>query len=295
MSQNTSFTKKILEVHLTLGTGKSFASAGTANTKIIRGLGCDVSITKPGLPAKNSAKIKIWGMLLADMEQLTTLAFKPLEVAKNKVAVYAGDEQHGVTLAFSGDITSAWPDFNAAPDVAFTVDAIAGYVASVTPASPLTVQGEVGLDTLMGQLAQDMGFSYTNKGVTGSLVNPAISGGPAEKAWAIARQARFELLMDDGEMVIMPRGAVRTTPSSAPVWRDNSGMKGYPSFSQTGLTARGLYEPAIMQGGCVQIESVVPKASGIWKVVSLRHKLQAHYPGAQEWHTEIETTYLQGQ
>ena len=33
------------------------------------------------------------------METLTTLAFKPLQASKNRIAVYAGDEAHGLSLA----------------------------------------------------------------------------------------------------------------------------------------------------------------------------------------------------
>lgn len=124
-----SFTQKLIEIRLTLADG---GFAGGENTKIIRGLGCDVEITKPGLPAKNSCKATIWGMPLADMEALTMLAFEPLKVRKNKIAVYAGDEE-GLALAFAGDITGRVAGLQRHPDVAFRIEALTGYVASVTP------------------------------------------------------------------------------------------------------------------------------------------------------------------
>ncbi len=138
---NTSFTKKLLEAHITLAEGGFNTATGQgANTKIIR-LGMDVDIQKPGGKEKNKAKVKIFNMPLADMEMLTTLAFKPLQASKNRIAVYAGDEEHGMSLAFSGDIVSAVPNFNAAPDPSFDVECITGYVASITPVPPLTAQG----------------------------------------------------------------------------------------------------------------------------------------------------------
>ena len=54
-----SFTLKTIQVAITLGKGM-FSEGG--NTKTIEGLACDVSVTKPGLPEKNSASVKIWGL-----------------------------------------------------------------------------------------------------------------------------------------------------------------------------------------------------------------------------------------
>lgn len=154
---NTSFTKKLLEAHITLAEGGFNTATGQgANTKIIR-LGMDVDIQKPGGKEKNKAKVKIFNMPLADMETLTTLAFKPLQASKNRIAVYAGDEEHGMSLAFSGDIVSAVPNFNAAPDPSFDVECITGYVASITPVPPLTAQGAQDVATLMQGLAKQWG------------------------------------------------------------------------------------------------------------------------------------------
>jgi len=68
----------------------------------------------------------------------------------------------------------------------------------------------------------------------------------------------------------------------------------YPSFSQQGISAQGLYEPMIQLGGPLRIESIVPKATGLWKVTSLRHKLQANYPGAESWFSSVEAVYPEG-
>ncbi len=285
-----SFTQKRIEIRLILAEG---GFSGGQNVKVINGLGCDVEITKPGLPAKNSCKVTIWGMPRADMEAMTMLAFEPLKVNKNKIAVYAGDDA-GLSLAFSGDITTAWPDFNPAPDVAFQIEALTGYVASVTPRVPYTAKGSVAIDAVMRQLAGEMGLTYVNNGVSGSLPDPALSGGLFEQAHSVARMANFELIIDDESMVIQPFDSVRDPEASPPVWRDTTGVKGYPTFTKTGISVTGLYAPALVQGGLLRVESVVPKASGSWKIISLKHKLQAYYTGATAWHTSVEGAYRAG-
>ena len=68
-------------------------------------------------------------------------------------------------------------------------------------------------------------------------------------------------------------------------------MIGYPSFDSNGISVKGLYEPKCKLGGPIRIESVVPKASGLWQISSLSHKLQAGYPGATSWETVVKAVY----
>lgn len=292
MSANTSYTTKMLEARITLAKGGFNPGTGqAANTKIIR-LGMDVEISKPGGKEKNKAKVRIYNLPLEDMETLTTLAFAPLKTDQNHIAVYAGDTQNGMTLAFSGDIVSAVPNFNAAPDPTFDCDCITGFVASLTPVPPLTAQGAQDVGNTLQSIAGQMGLTFVNRGVNVALRNTCWVGGPMEQARQIADAARIALLVDDGEMIIAPPGMLREdVGASTPLWRGDTGMFGYPSFDSNGISVKGLYEPKCKLGGPIRIESVVPKASGLWQISSLSHKLQAGYPGATSWETVVKATY----
>lgn len=289
---NTSFTIKKLEARITLAEGGFKTSTGeTSNTKILH-LGMDVDIQKPGGKEKNKAKVKIYNLSLDDMELLTTLAFEPLKVSKNKIAIYAGDKEYGMSLAFSGDIVSAVPDFNSAPDPAFDIDCITGYVASVTPVPPLTGGGSQNVARLMEGLAKQMNLTFTNRGVNAVLRNIAFVGGPMQQAQQIAQAARIVLLVDDGEMVIMAQDAMRTdADKSTPIWKDTTGLFGYPSFDNEGISVKGIYEPKLQIGAPIKIESIVPRATGLWQITSLSHKLQANYTGAASWTSEVKASY----
>ena len=219
MSANTSYTIKMLEARITLAKGGFNPGTGqAANTKIIR-LGMDVEISKPGGKEKNKAKVRIYNLPLEDMETLTTLAFAPLKTDQNHIAVYAGDKQNGMTLAFSGDIVSAVPNFNAAPDPTFDCDCITGFVASLTPVPPLTAQGAQDVGNTLQSIAGQMGLTFVNRGVNVSLRNTCWVGGPMEQARQIADAARIALLVDDGEMIIAQAGMV----SACRAVRDSSG------------------------------------------------------------------------
>lgn len=290
--QNSSFARKMLEAHIILAEGGYNTRSGeTANTRIVR-LGMDVDIQKPGGQEKNKAKVKIFNLPLEDMEVLTTLAFQPLQVSKNAIAIYAGDEERGLSLAFSGDIVSAVPNFNAAPDPSFDIDCVTGYVASVTPVPPLTGGGAQEVAQLMAGLAKQMNLSFVNRGVKSVLRNIAFVGGPMQQARQIADAARIVLLVDDGEMIIMPPEEMRSdADGGTPHWKDSTGMFGYPSFDNEGIQAKGIYEPKLQIGAPIRIESMVPRASGIWQITSLSHKLQANYPGASFWESQVKATY----
>ena len=114
-----------------------------------------------------------------------------------------------------------------------------------------------------------------------------------EQARQLADEARIDLILDDGEMIAAPRGKLRQDDAqgSTPVLKDRTGLIGFPGFDAKGVVGRCLYEPRLMLGGPVRIESMVPKASGLWRVTSVAHKLQANYAGASAWETSFKATY----
>lgn len=290
-----SYTVKKLETHIILAEGGYDTRTGeAANTKILR-LGTDVEISKPGGKEKNKAKVRIYNLPMDDMQVLTTLAFQPLEVSKNGIAIYAGDDDNGLSLAFSGDIVSAVPNFNTSPDPSFDIDCVTGYVASVTPVPPLTAAGAQDVAMLMAAISSQVGMAFANRDVTTQIRNPAIVGGPMEQAYQLADIARISLIVDDGEMVISQPGTLRTDDGgNTPVLGEGTGLLGYPSFDNEGVNFKCIYEPRLELGGPVRIKSIVPRASGLWQITSIHHKLQANYPGAGTWESEVKATYPGG-
>lgn len=287
-----SFTKKRLEARITLAEGGFDPGTGqSANTKVVR-LGMDADISKPGGKEKPKCTLKIFNLPLDDMQVLTTLAFEPLAVKKNRLILMAGDDE-SLAQVFVGDITSAVPRFAADASSTFEITAITGYVASVTPAKPLTAAGARDVATLLEGLARQMGFAFINRGVSVTVRNVALMGGPMEQARQLADEARIDLIIDDGEMIAAPRGVLRQDDAegSTPVLRDKTGLIGFPGFDAKGVVGRCLYEPRLLPGGPVRIESMVPKASGLWRVTSVSHKLQANYGGASAWESSFNATY----
>lgn len=282
-----SFSIKTLRAEIQLGTGNF---QGTSkNTYSIEGLAMKASIEKVGLPDLNKCHLAITGMKYEVMEQLTVLGFRKLTSAKNLLTLYGGTQGETLPVIFSGDITKAVANFKNAPDVTFEIEATTGAYAVKKAAPPLSVQGDAAAADLAKKWATEMGYSFKNAGVTTRVNNCVFNGSPMQKLRALAEQYRIETIIDDGEIVIQPRGQERKT-GSIPYLTDKSGLAEYPSFTDNGISLVALYNPDFKFGGLIRVKSIVPRASGEWKITKLTHSVSA-YEKSAEWFSEIEATW----
>jgi hypothetical protein len=278
-----SFVKRILEFKFVLSDG----DFGGGNTLTVRGLGSKVTVEKPGLPDKNSASIDIVGLSYEHMAELTTLSFKANEMQKNLVTVSAGDDER-MTVIFEGEITSAWPDFNSVPDVKMVIEAESGAYPQRMAEPPMSVNGTAAAASLIEQEAVAMGYSFKNEGCSASIKNAVFEGSPMEKMQKMASQVGAKLIVDDREVILLPDHETARSGNAVLLSKD-TGLVGYPTFSSDGIQCKCLFNPDLAQGGMVKVESVVPKASGLWMITKLSHDLSAYTDGA--WLSEIEAEY----
>lgn len=279
---DSSFTRKIITVNLTLAKGQFGEQLG--NTISLTGLRVECRVDKGGNPSKNKARIKIYGMEESQMNQLTSLSFKPMAVRNNLVQVLAGDV-NGQSVVFAGTITGAWANYHSPPNLYFNIEAMTGFYPAIASAKPKSVKGGAAVADIMASLASEMGYTFENNGVTTQLSNPYLSGSAMQQAQALAQAANCEFIVDDKSLIIAPRGVQRK--GSVPVLSAESGMKEYPVFDKKGIKVDCLYNPAVQLGGVVQIKSVVQVACGNWRVHSLHHDLESEKPGGR-WFSTIK-------
>ena len=287
MSESASFTKKILEIRITLRSGDF---GGKGNQKVIRGLATKAKIEKTGPPDFNKATVEICGLKYEDMEQLSTLSFKPLATAKNLIEIHAGNEVDGLSLAFQGEITTASADFNGAPDIWMKFEAVAGYYGEVTAQGPSTIKGSQTASSFIEAQAKKMGYAFRDDGVTAQVKNAVFNGSPMEQARAAARQVGAELILDDGVLILSPSGGKKDQSNAVKLSKE-TGMLGYPVLNNEGVEIKALYNPAFKIGGFVEVESIVPKASGTWRIIKLSHELNAFCTSGGPWESKI-TAFL---
>src|SRR3984957_12925454 len=104
-----SFVQRALGFTFTLGTG-SFGNSGSNTITAPSGLWATAQIHKNGTPSMNRANIRIKGLSLSIMNQLSRIGVLPTAVRNNIVTVTAGDAGGNMPLAFAGYIKEPWPD-----------------------------------------------------------------------------------------------------------------------------------------------------------------------------------------
>lgn len=278
------FTQKIIKVQLTLQYGK-FGN-GT-NSVIIDNLPIKVEVKRAGLPALDDAKVTILGLSRDLMESITFLNYRNLFINMNRIDIFAGDET-GLDPVFSGEITSAIPNFNNAPSINMEIKAITGYSSNIKAVPPLSIKGNIPVSQLCEKIAKESGFDFRNKGVNVIASNPYLKGSNITKLKNIAQTYRIGMTIENKIVTIYPLNG--SSAQLVLTISGDNGLIGYPSFTQNGIECKVMFAPAVSIGQKIQINSVIPKVSGTWWVYSLSHVLEANIPNGR-WETDIQASY----
>jgi hypothetical protein len=219
------------------------------------------------------------------------LNFKPLESQHNLIAIRAGEKGGMLPLVFQGEITGAFADFNACPDVSMRFEADSGGYAQQIALPPLTVSGEVPAERLFSRFSAEAGYTFVNEGVTASVSDAWFPGSPVARAEKLAHDTGCELIIDDGAIIALPAGKARS--GNAVLLTRDTGLIGYPTFNQDGISCRCLFNPDLSYGGLIKVESIVPRASGVWRITKLTHSIAASVPGGGDWESQVEAAYTE--
>lgn len=275
------FSVKTVRITIQLRKGE-FNNGG--NTVIIEGLPVSVTVTKQGGEAKNKASVTVDNLKLETATQLTTLAFKRLETYNNVIQIDAGSQGAELSTIFIGEITSAVPVMSDSK-LSLKIEALAGYYPALIPSTPTSVQENTTVEKLMKQFADEAGYSFENKGITASIANSVFVGSPVEKAKTLARQADVDLLIDDNKFTVQPFEAPKD--GQIPLLSKNTGLIGYPSFSNEGINCKSVFNDKLKIGSYFKLESVLPHASGEWQITKVEHRLEAYTPNSGTWESDV--------
>ena len=280
----SSFTEKLIELTITLGTGTFGEDVG--DTVTLSGYRMLADVINPGGDSMGMANIRVFGLPETLMNRLTTIGTIQRAIrAQNTVTVAAGDDETGYQMAFFGVITDAWGDYNAAPEVAFNIVAYAGMDIAVKPVNATSYKGAVSTAVIMRNFSLEAGLTYENNGVDVTLNNPYFSGTVLNKIRQCAAAAGIFYNVDRGTLAIWPRAGQRG--GEIPIISPTTGMVGYPTLSSKGIDIQTTFNWNIRLGGRIKVESAIGMASGTWIVHGTAHSLSSKVPGGP-WFTYIE-------
>ncbi len=291
--------RRVLSVTFKLGGGKTFSESGTdqltinpnptATSGLLR---VTANITRNGALAPSHLSLRVWGMTLNDMNQLTQLGQPIGFVTNNFVTVQAGNAGESLTTVFTGQSIGSWVDGSDPPNFAFAVESNEAQYQAIAPAQPLTFQGSAPVTTVLQQLAGAMGYTLElNNTPATALSNPNFPGTLIQQLQAVCTHANLNYAIDTptATLAIWPKYGNRITPNP-PLISAGTGMKGYPQHTQYGLSVTTEYNPNIAIGRTVVLNSVIGPANGQWAVFSLTHDLACDIPEGP-WFTTAECYY----
>lgn len=259
-----------------------------SDTVELTGLRCSANITKVGGANMNHLDLQVWGVPFDIMCKLTLLnQLATGGVRMNQVTVYAGDDVSGMSLCFVGTIVEAWADMKAAPDVGFQVSANAAYIDAIRPVVPVSYKGSVDAASVLQAIAEQMNPPRVleNSGVSVIIDNPYLPGTAKDQIDRVAAMANINASFEDPNIVaIWPADGSRG--GEVALISPETGLVGYPAFTQTGIDIVTIYNPSLRYGAKVELQSSFTQANGYWVVASMSHNLDAEIPGGQ-WFTRI--------
>jgi len=274
--------QKQLKFIITLGNGSFGGGAGNQIT--LEGFRASVSIDKAGGMIGGTLRAQIWGVNQSNMNACVAYPNQPSKFASgqaifNTIQVFAIDGNQE-TLIFTGNIVIAWGNYQNMPDVFLEIQAQSTYAGLMSSAIPRSYKGQIDVATAMGQIANQLGLTFENNGVTTQLSNQYLPGTALQQARALADAAGCWLYIDNGVLAIVQAYMPRNT-NSVPIISPQTGLKGYPTFDSTGVHFDCLFNPAIVWGGGIQLQTSIPQAAGTWIVACVGLKLESQkYNGA---------------
>jgi hypothetical protein len=279
-----SFVKRAITVVFTLGTG-NFGETGS-NQVTVTGLRISAKILKTGAAAMSECQLRIFGLTPTIYNALTAIYPITQALRRNQITVLAGDDVSGMAVVFIGQIIMAQIDLNSPPDSVLNVIAQTGLLQAVKPIPPTSYPKGASVASVMASLAIQMGLEFENNGVKAILPKSYFPGTARQQALACVEAAGIKWNGgDDGVLAIWNSGGHRGT--FIPLISPDSGMIGYPAYSNIGLAVKTIYNPNVQYGGQIKVQSSIPQANGFWTVFGLSHSLESEMPHGQ-WSTDIQ-------
>ena len=275
--------KKQLRFVITLGSDNPKFDDKGSDQIILQGYRASIICENAGWVQMGELRAEIFGMSMSDMNTITSYPLRITEATRNKIVVYAVDGTQE-SVVFAGNMVKAWPDYSKMPDVCFRIQAQAAYSSAVTTVAPRSFKGGCDVADVMRQIATSMGYVFENSGVNVKLADVYLANTDLEQARDLAKAAGIELNIDQNVLSIWPKGSYRN--ALIPLISVDTGLVGHPGFDGTFLRFDTLYNPSLITGGLVKVESGNTAAKGQWQVLKMAHRLESEKPGGA-WFSSV--------
>lgn len=273
----TPYIERAITLTLRLGKG-SFGGSGF-NTITLAGLRCAVQIQTTLTPMPGLAVVRVWGLTLSQINELTKAGLLFVERENNVILIEAGDAKSGMTAVFEGSIYQAYPEANQ-PDMPLVILANPAYNHQLKPVKPTSYKGDIDGVTVLSQIVKSLGLTLESNGVSAMLSNPYFAGTAWEQIKALINAMGCYGYLDSPKktLAIWKKGAARA--GRVPIVSPSTGMIGYPEFQQNQVRLKTLFDPtSLLSGGMeIEVQSELKAANGKWSVTTVTTNIAAQMP-----------------
>jgi hypothetical protein len=280
-----------IDLRFTLGTG-DFGLAGQ-NVLTVTGLRVYAHldlIVSPHMASR--AYIRVYGLSLDHINALSVagLAWQG-QARQNTVQVRAGDDANGMTTVYDGFVYEASPKFNTGADERHFQIVATGISpsAQLKPVAPSSYPGSVQASQVLKTLAQQIGYSLRDDGVTAVLASPYLPGTVLSQIQSVVRGADCFAYLDNINKVLIVWPKDHVAPDATVVVSKQTGMIGYPEFELRQITVRTEFNPTVNQspGTTILVRSQLKAANNArFKVYTVVHDLASQMPDGP-WETTM--------
>lgn len=253
-----------------------------------------VNVENANLPTTGIAQIRVYGLTLDHMNQLSVagLVYKANLNAKNTVKVDAGDDVSGMTTVFSGTIFEAYPDMRM-PDVSFVILANPAHIAQLKPVEPSSFPGAAPIETVLGSIVKKAGLALENNGVKTVLASPYFAGTAWNQILGAVRAADCFGVLDNIKNTLAIWTKAGSRAGSQVLIAPETGMIGYPQFQALHIVVRMLFNTEVTitpgVGYVIRVKSQLTAANGEFTVTGVSHTLMSEMPDGP-WETTVNAT-----
>lgn len=292
---SASFTYKALRATLALvGANQTFQGTND-NTLVLEDMRMSAALVQAG-NYNTQLDLTIFGMRQADMNALTILwaGPNPTSFALDPTVLLETNDGSGWKQAFQGNFVQAQPDYRNIPDADLAIHAMTGASAQYAATDPSSYPGAASAAVIAQNLATAMDFTLENNGVTAQLSTPYFHGTLMDQFNQLCQQANIDYYFlpgaspnSAGVIAITPKNQSRQNQSSVLLSRA-TGLIGYPTIQQYGISAQCLYNPAITLAATVRVDTdgAIPGADGTWFPQYATHQLESWTPGGA-WFSDL--------
>lgn len=283
--------KKIIKITLTLRDGNVFFTAEGDNRASSTGLAISTSITYGNGAISPTAQITVYGLPIETMNKLFRVQWNTMNSLLNMVKIESGEQGGNLTTDYEGNITFATVNMDGAPNASLVITSQMAVAEKMRLVPPIEIKKDESRDVadILEKLCTENGFTFENNGVSHIITSTTLNGSVVDIAQTLANWCEFDLYIEQRSITICPKGKPR--PFKIPVISPTSGLIGYPSPDQRGLTFNCAYNPIVRFGGIIRLSgSAINIANADWRIYGLVTTLEANIPQGK-WQMSVNATW----